>query len=84
MPDRLPQDEIDVLRGQVAALTHCVGFLLATVDRISRGLATEWLDRRNVIAANDLRREGIDQVLDHVRETLERHAPRSVHDDDDT
>ncbi|MYC05345.1 MAG: hypothetical protein F4X61_12020 [Rhodothermaceae bacterium] len=81
MPDRHPHDEIEVLKGQVAALTHCVSFLLTVIDRSGDGAALYWLNRRSVVASNDLRREGINQVLDDIRQVLERNAPDQESDD---
>ena len=74
-PERKPpHDEIDLLKGQIAALSHCLGVALTLLDRLTNGAIGDLIDRANVITTNDLRREGIEQVLSDLRDTLERHA----------
>ena len=81
MPDRLPSDEIEVLKGQVSALTHCLGFALVILNAQSGGAVLEWFDRRDIITDDDRRWEGAADVLERLRHFIERSTP---HDGDDT
>ncbi len=84
MPDRLPSDEIEVLKGHVAALTHCLGFALVLLNRFSDNAVTDWLGGLSSVSDDDLRGEGVRDILDNLTEILERHTSRSLHGDDDT
>ncbi len=78
MSDGLPQYEIEVLKGQIAALTHCLSLALILLDAQGDGAVLEWLQRANVIPENDFRREGATDVLERLRHLVER----PLHDGD--
>ncbi len=73
MPERPAHDEIEVLKGQVAALSHCLNLALTILNDLSGNAVLDWARRATIVTDSDLRREGIHEVLQPLLEVLERH-----------